>query len=310
MFYRCDENVLCGDGSDNIFMCRKILNTYSGKRMISRAEACVLVSLNMELTKCSENIEEVGISQYFRIVQNKEAAKKDENIMVRKYANRLSGGNNNNSDGNDDDDDDNDGAQGGSEDNHDGNPDKQLSLCTFFNHEKERMQQNAKEKKIYIPHFTGLNFRPVYPPTVEYAQGTMIIHKPWHKHDAMKFNKRSAAGRKKILQDFHDFIHSDTCPERVKVQYALVKYAYQRKRAFTEVQFSAQDPYYKPTSIDSEDDEIIQHYDKLSATTKKLTKSISGVDCAIGRDFNWNRGRKSYDDKYNVSKLGTFNFLY
>ena len=152
MFYSCDENVLCGDGSDNIFMCRKILNTYSGKRMISRAEACVLVSLNMELTKCSENIEEVGISQYFRIVQNKEAAKKDENIMVRKYANRLSGGNNNDSDNDDN------GAQRGSEDNHDGNLDKQLSLCTFFNHEKERMQQNAKEKKIYIPHFTGLNF--------------------------------------------------------------------------------------------------------------------------------------------------------
>ena len=293
-------------------MCRKILNTYSGKRMISRAEACVLVSLNMDLTRCSENIEDVGISQYFRIVTNKEAAKKAENIMIRKYANRLSGGDSSDSDT---DDVDNDGADGsvdgdddGGEHNHDGNPDKQLSLCTFFTHEKDRMQQNAKEKKIYIPHFTGLNFRPVYPPTVEYAQGTMIIHKPWHKHDAMKFNKRSAAGRKKILQDFHDFIHSDTCPERVKVQYALVKYAYQRKRAFTEVQFSAQDPEYKPTSIDSDDDEIIQHYDKLAATRKKLTKSISGVDCAIGRDFNWNRSRKSYDEKYGVSKLGSFNF--
>ena len=140
--------------------------------------------------------------------------------MVRKYANRLSGDESNDGDSADNDD----GAQGGSEDNHDGNPDKQLSLCTFFNHEKRWMQENSKEKKIYIPHFTGLNFRPVYPPTVEYAQGTMIIHKPWHKHDAMKFNKRSAAGRKKILQDFHDFIHSDTCPERVKVQYAFVKY--------------------------------------------------------------------------------------
>ena len=74
------------------------------------------------------------------------------------------------------------------------------------------------------------------------------------------------------------------------------------------MQFSAQDPEYKPTSIDSEDDEIIEHYDKLSATRKKLTKSISGVDCAIGRDFNWNRGRKSYDEKYGVSKFGTFNF--
>ena len=298
MFYRCDENILSGDGTDNIFMCRKILNTYSGKRMISRAEACVLVSLNMELTRCSENIEEVGISQYFRIVESKEDAKKDDNLMVRKYANRLSGG----------DSSDGDGDEGGGEDNHDGNPDVKLSLCTFFSHEKDRMQENAEKKKMYIPHFTGLNFRPVYPPTVEYAQGTMIIHKPWHKHNAMKFNKRSAAGRKKILEDFHDFIHSDTCPERVKVQYALVKYAYQRKRAFTEVQFSAQDPEYKPTSIDSEDDEIIEHYDKLSATRKKLTKSISGVDCAIGRDFNWNRGRKSYDEKYGVSKFGTFNF--
>ena len=50
--YSSDEDVMTGDGEDNRLMCRKILNTFNGKRMISKPEASVLISLNMDLVTC------------------------------------------------------------------------------------------------------------------------------------------------------------------------------------------------------------------------------------------------------------------
>ena len=52
------------------------------------------------------------------------------------------------------------------------------------------------------------------------------------------------------------------------MQYAVAKYGYQRKKAFTEVKFSSNDPDYVPTTQDS-DDEMIEHFDRLAETNIK-----------------------------------------
>ena len=249
--YSSNENVMTGDGIDNMLMCRKILNTFNGKRMISKPEASVLISTNMDLVSCSETIEKVPISQYFRIAITEAQAEVENYRLVKQYACRKE------------------------------HLDK--SLCWYYEASKENDTSATGDN---IPHFIGLNYRPEYPPTISYAQGTLIIHKPWNQSNTLYFDKKTKEGQAKILDDFDKFIHSENCPERVKMQYAVAKYGYQRKKAFTEVRFSSNDPDYVPTTQDS-DDEMIQHFDRLAASNIKHTTNISGIDCDLGLDFDW-----------------------
>ena len=242
---------MTGDGEDNRLMCRQILNTFNGKRMISKPEASVLISLNMDLVTCSETIEKIPISQYFQIGKTQQEAEKENYRLIKRYACRKD--------------------------------DLDKSLRWYY---ESLQKKNTKPSRDNVPHFIGLNYRPCYPPTVGYAQGTLIIHKPWNKSCTLYFDKKSEKGKAKILSDFDEFIHSSNCPERVKMQYAVAKYGYQRKKSFTEVKFSSNDPDYVPTTQDS-NDEMIQHFDRLAASNIKRTTNISGIDCDLGLDFDW-----------------------
>ena len=57
------------------------------------------------------------------------------------------------------------------------------------------------------------------------------------------------------------------------MQYSVAKYGYQRKKAFTEVKFSSNDPDYVPTTQDS-DDEMIEHYKTNSSPCSFLVEKL------------------------------------
>ena len=139
---------MTGDGEDNRLMCRKILNTFNGKRMISKPEASVLISLNTDLVTCSETIDKIPISQYFKISKTQQEAEKENYKLIMQYACRKK--------------------------------DLDKSLCWYYD--------NTSPSRDNVPHFIGLNYRPFYPPTAGYAQGTLIIHKPWNKSSTLYFN--------------------------------------------------------------------------------------------------------------------------
>ena len=179
---------MTGNGEDNILMCRKILNTFNGKRMISKPEASVLISINMDLVTCSETIEKIPISQYFKICKTQREAENENYRLINQYSNRKE------------------------------HLDK--SLCWYYESLKEKDTSPSRDN---VPHFIGLNYRPFYPPTIGYAQGTLIIHKPWNKSSTLYLDKKSEKEKATILSNFHEFLHSSDSPERVNMQYAVAK---------------------------------------------------------------------------------------
>ena len=102
----------------------------------------MLVAKELKLTQCSEKIETVPINSYFRIYKTKhQAQEKEEKNFLLIYSNRC--------------DDKN----------------MEFSLDDYFN-----KSRNSISTEIHtIPHYVGLSYKPIYPATIGYARGTLII---------------------------------------------------------------------------------------------------------------------------------------
>ena len=152
------------------------MNTCNSKRLISKPEASVLLG-QLDLTKCTETIENVSISNTVQLRKAESAGK--NSTMVSRYQNRPQ------------------------EDEH-------LSLHQFF-HKVKNKGQSAKRGAI-IPHFVGVNGKPTFPVTADYAKHQLIVHQPW----------RECPKKKDWIAEFNLFINSNQAPDSAKMTYQRV----------------------------------------------------------------------------------------
>ena len=129
-------------------VCKQVMNKAASSRLISKAEASVLLG-NLSLTTCSDYIETVSLVKSTNVRSN-EGIKKIMNLL----------------------------------DQYQVRPENQnhLSLHEFYKIYRESKQG----KKPAIPHFIGVSGDPVFPVTESYARHVLIVYKPWQKYPDQK----------------------------------------------------------------------------------------------------------------------------
>ena len=147
----------------------------------------------------------------------------------------------------------------------------------------EFLEQNIEkdtEKKI-IPHYVGLNSRPAFPPTVDYARATLIIHKPWRRQ-----NCPHLLVRHEVMSQFYNFIKSKSCPMAVTMSYKRVKTRYESGQQYAECT-NDDEKFNEPTM--NEDDE--KFLDVMNSLTGSLnpTLDIQGIILNRGITFDWGK---------------------
>ena len=171
---------LTGDKRDVVRVCKHIMNKCASKRLISKQEAMVLLA-DLPLTSCSEGFETVSLTNSKRLSlhNDKSNKQKEDKKFVTMYANRA-------------------------------NRFQSLSLHEYFHLVKNTGHKDKRiGAKILIPSFVGVNGRPCYPVTEEYARHTIIVYKPWRE-----FPKNL-----KWISEFNNFINSQSCPISARLPY-------------------------------------------------------------------------------------------
>lgn len=181
--YSAKQNLMCEDQDDVVYIARKILNSFNGKRLISKQETCFHLSRHLTLTICSDIIQDVSISGYFRLFRD--STKGSCTNFIYDYARR-------------------------DEDY------EHMSLNDYFHHVKN--QNSSDDSKLIIPNFTGMNGKAVYPVTAEYAKATLITHKPWSIR-----NKICLQSNNDTITMFLSWINSAQSPKRAKIRFAREK---------------------------------------------------------------------------------------
>ncbi len=174
---------LTGDDGDVRRVAKQCMNLCSAKRMISKQEACVLLA-EMDLTLCSETIENVSISKT-RVIRNSEEETTDKKFIDR-YAQRPL-------------------------------EFEAMSLFHYFlkakNTDYVRPKTKPKKKRKYIiPNFVGVNGTPKFPVTDAYARHSLIVYKPW----------RTYPNSDDWKNEFETFVNGTDCPASCRMTYDRV----------------------------------------------------------------------------------------
>lgn len=168
---------MTGDSNDLKKLVKQVMNKSVAKRLISKQEAVVMLG-RLDMCKCTERIENVSISN---TTQLRTAGSDDANkSTINKYKNRGAA------------------LEG-------------LSLYEFFHHIENKGDKSKRDAK--IPHFIGINGRPRYPVTADYAKHCLLVHKPWRGEYPTSYD---------WLAEFHIFINDPKCPVSARMTYERV----------------------------------------------------------------------------------------
>ena len=137
-------NETFGDHTDVQQLARQLLNKTIGEKMISKQEAMVLVG-QLRLVHCSESIDTVSISGYYKLDKNYSST-----TFLKKYATRHP-------------------------------EDRHLTVHQYFHKNKNKTSVPATTQTKYIPHYVGASSQPVYPPSVAFARSTVLLHTAWEQ---------------------------------------------------------------------------------------------------------------------------------
>lgn len=144
LILRSDE--LTKDKTDVTRVCKQVMNEACKKRMISKQESMVLLG-DLDLTLCTETIENVSISRSKRLQKTEE--KGTNKSFVANYTNRSVIYEN-------------------------------LNMADYYN----VVKNTDPNEKTRIPNFVGVNGSPVYPVTDSYARHVLIAYRPWREYPA------------------------------------------------------------------------------------------------------------------------------
>ena len=123
-------------------VCKQVMNKAASSRLISKAEASVLLA-NLSLTTCSDYIEAVSITDSINMCAGEGQTRTKS--FLDQYRLRPS-------------------------------HQYDLSLHQFY----KVFRQTKQGKKPAIPHYIGVSGEPVFPVTEAYAQHVLVVYKPWN----------------------------------------------------------------------------------------------------------------------------------
>jgi hypothetical protein len=131
-----------------------------------------------------------------------------------------------------------------------------------------------------------MNCTPRYPVNFAYAQGMLIMHKPWNKHNTLEhiLNNKTAT-----IDTFLRMIDRKEVPSSVTFQYlTAMKYARQKKIEIL-VKEGVNHPDIDEENLDKEALERLTGWIHNSHfTDNKLNdKCINGVTVEIGKNKDW-----------------------
>ena len=152
-----------------------------------------------------------------------------------------------------------------------------LSFAEFL---ELHLEKNT-EKKI-IPHYVGLNYNPTFPPTVDYARATLIIHQPWRRQTSPHL-----LGKNEVMSQFLNFIKSRSCAISVTMQYRRVKMRYESGQKYAECANDDDGKFNEPT-VNEEDKKFL---DVINSLTDSLnpTLDFQGIELHRGITFDWGK---------------------
>ena len=149
-----------------------------------------------------------------------------------------------------------------------------LSLDQFFDHVHNR-GGNAT-----VPHYVGGRSQPVYPATEGYARASLIIHKPWHK------GVKPFSDDIPVIDQFHEFIQSASCPVSLKIPYERMHYRHLEK-------LTNQEPVagdMNESSTCGIDEDIIEMLQIAATFNAQNSDDLSGTyTFEKGESYEWDR---------------------
>jgi len=178
------EKEKMGDDSDVKALAKKIMNNTIKTKLISKQEA-ICQTIGLPLYLCSENFFRISLSGMQKIVTDNTKTFKP---ILQQYANRLE----------------------------------------MYENESlyEYVKRNQKTKNSTIdtvPHFTGTDTKPKYPPTLSYATTMLTIYRPWRDLKSLKNNPSN-------LNEYNKFIKSTLAPAPLIAQHHREKQRYLSQR--------------------------------------------------------------------------------
>jgi hypothetical protein len=137
-----------GDSGDLRSLCRHLANKASSSRLVSKAEASVLLG-GLDLVVCSDLIDSVSISNSIRISQSNDNS--HNKSFLWQYTHRSG----------------------------------YLEKCSL--HDFYSIFRSCHQgKKPYIPHYIGVKGQPTYPVSEAYARHVLTIYKPWRTYPTLE----------------------------------------------------------------------------------------------------------------------------
>ena len=238
------------DKSDVVNLVKKLMNRATSNRLISKQE-CVTLLGGLDLTRCSEQIERVSISNSQKItIDHKDKNRTNNNLRV-KYSQRPMRL-------------------------------EHLSLYEYY-HYTHNKNIHARSHKFKIPHFLGINGQPCYPVSIPYAKSVIIKHKPWRNNNLHNDVDRD------WVQEFQQFRSSGKCPSSVLVEYNRVFNRYITNTVGQEPLSNEVDHTFN--DISEEDLEIIQSTGMHAQPAEDFYAGgiLKGVN--KGEDFDWHKSK-------------------
>jgi hypothetical protein len=158
----------------------------------------------------------------------------------------------------------------------------ELSLDEYFFWWKRqrRMQKNSVD---VIPHYVGGSCLPVYPPTQAYARSILLIYKSW-------IGEFDDGKNRDFLNEFQEFISSDSCPMKVKVPFERVKQRVMTKAQFKEPTSEVEVVDYSQFSLEiSKDSEDAVAIASMLHAMEGTEGKIYDYDYDTGQDYDWSK---------------------
>jgi len=218
-----------------------MLNRTTSDRVISKQE-CMIECTDLPLTLCSEMIQTISITGSAKIYTDKATGRQ---TLLSAYMNRPS-------------------------------CDESQTLSQFVFDQHKHI-----DKRLFVPHYVGMNNAPCYPVSPSYARATLIIHSPWRNAFYHRLDDNSC------ISEFMERMKTCRFPTTVKINYLQAKQRYERSQVTADNN--------KPTDnedmeLDEEDQFILTHMGTLTASQPLMdSPDINKDGFHRGLDYDWSR---------------------
>ena len=218
-----------------------MLNKAATNRVISKQE-CLVLLLDLDLVKCSDAFQLIGIGDKMSL-KIAGSSKERHKYTIETYKKRPQS-------------------------------DWELSLHSHF-HKTNAQYIKDKKSRWIIPHYTGANIMPVYPPTKHYVKSMLKIHQPWVKNFVFSEDNWE--------HQFDKLINSKSCSSFLSSGFIRAMSRFLDNRCYIECTA-------KECTLNSDIDEYMQ---EILALTSRGMESNDEEYCFTFeygiQDFDWSR---------------------